>query len=39
VYPGGGGTHAANTQEAGTIKIIGFENKGKNNKRVKTELR
>jgi misacylated tRNA(Ala) deacylase len=33
-----GGTHVANTKEVGTIKITGFENKGKNNKRIKVEL-
>jgi misacylated tRNA(Ala) deacylase len=34
-----GGTHVANTKEVGAITITGFENKGKNNKRIKIELR
>jgi len=29
-----GGTHVKNTKEVGTIKILGFENKGKGRKRV-----
>jgi misacylated tRNA(Ala) deacylase len=33
-----GGTHVANTQEVGRIRIIGYENKGKINKRVKLSL-
>jgi misacylated tRNA(Ala) deacylase len=33
-----GGTHVRNTKEVGTVRIVGFENKGKNNKRIKIEL-
>jgi misacylated tRNA(Ala) deacylase len=33
-----GGTHVNNTKEVGKIKVIGIENKGKNNKRIKFEL-
>ena len=33
-----GGTHCANTRETGTIRITGFENKGKSNKRIKVEI-
>jgi Ser-tRNA(Ala) deacylase AlaX len=29
-----GGTHVLNTKEIGNIKIVGRENKGKNNKRI-----
>ncbi len=34
-----GGTHLANTSEAGRIEIIGAENKGKNNRRVYFRLK
>lgn len=34
-----GGTHVANTQEVGRIRIVGYESKGKINKRVKLSLR
>ena len=33
-----GGTHVGNTKEVGPGRIVGFENKGKNNKRIKIEL-
>lgn len=33
-----GGTHVKNTKEVGKIKVVGIENKGKNNKRIKFEL-
>lgn len=33
-----GGTHVRNTKEVGRIKVVGIENKGKNNKRIKFEL-
>jgi Ser-tRNA(Ala) deacylase AlaX len=29
-----GGTHVKNTREIGKIRILGRENKGKNNKRI-----
>ncbi len=33
-----GGTHVANTREVGTIKVAGYESKGKINKRIRLEL-
>ena len=30
-----GGTHVANTSEVGRIKVVGYENKGKINKRLR----
>jgi len=33
-----GGTHVANTQEVGTIKVAGYESKGKINKRIRLEI-
>ena len=33
-----GETHVANTQEVGRIRIVGYESKGKINKRVKLSL-
>ncbi|MFI5367656.1 MAG: alanyl-tRNA editing protein [Spirochaetia bacterium] len=33
-----GGTHVANTGEVGTIKVAGYESKGKINKRIKLEI-
>ena len=33
-----GGTHVANTQEVGTIKVIGHESKGRINKRIRIAL-
>ncbi|MBI4472484.1 MAG: alanyl-tRNA editing protein [Acidobacteria bacterium] len=33
-----GGTHVANTQEAGRINVVGHENKGKINKRLRITL-
>lgn len=33
-----GGTHVANTHEVGTIKVIGYESKGKINKRIRLEI-
>jgi misacylated tRNA(Ala) deacylase len=33
-----GGTHVRNTREVGPVRIVGFENKGKSNKRIKIEL-
>jgi misacylated tRNA(Ala) deacylase len=33
-----GGTHVANTREVGTIRVAGYENKGKINKRIRLEI-
>jgi misacylated tRNA(Ala) deacylase len=33
-----GGTHVANTREVGTIRVIGYESKGRSNKRIRIEL-
>jgi misacylated tRNA(Ala) deacylase len=33
-----GGTHVANTREVGTIKVAGYESKGKINKRIRLEI-
>ena len=33
-----GGTHVANTSEVGTIRVAGYESKGKINKRIKLEI-
>ena len=33
-----GGTHVANTREVGTIRVIGYESKGRINKRIRMEL-
>ena len=33
-----GGTHVANTQEVGTIKVVGHESKGRINKRIRIAL-
>ena len=33
-----GGTHVANTQEVGAIKVVGHESKGRNNKRLRIAL-
>ena len=33
-----GGTHVANTREVGRIKIVGYESKGKINKRIRLEI-
>ena len=33
-----GGTHVANTQEVGTIKVVGHESKGRINKRLRIEI-
>ncbi len=33
-----GGTHVANTREVGTIKVVGYESKGRINKRIKLEI-
>jgi misacylated tRNA(Ala) deacylase len=33
-----GGTHVANTREVGGIKVIGYESKGRINKRIRIEL-
>ena len=33
-----GGTHVANTQEVGTIKVVGRESKGRINKRLRIAL-
>ena len=33
-----GGTHVANTQEVGTIKVVGHESKGRINKRLRIAL-
>ncbi len=33
-----GGTHVANTKEIGEIKLLGFENKGRHNKRIELRL-
>ena len=33
-----GGTHVANTKEVGTIKVAGYESKGRINKRIKLEI-
>jgi len=33
-----GGTHVANTREVGRIKVVGYENKGKINKRLRVEV-
>ena len=33
-----GGTHVANTREVGTIRVTGYESKGRINKRVRIEL-
>lgn len=33
-----GGTHVANTREVGTIRIVGYESKGKINKRLRIAL-
>ena len=30
-----GGTHVANTREVGRIRVVGYENKGKINKRLR----
>ena len=33
-----GGTHVANTTEVGTIRVVGYESKGRINKRIRIEL-
>jgi len=33
-----GGTHVANTKEIGEIRLLGFENKGRHNKRIELRL-
>jgi misacylated tRNA(Ala) deacylase len=33
-----GGTHVANTREVGTIRVAGYESKGKINKRIRLEM-
>ena len=33
-----GGTHVANTQEVGTIQVVGHESKGRINKRIRISL-
>jgi misacylated tRNA(Ala) deacylase len=33
-----GGTHVANTREIGTIRVAGYESKGKINKRIRLEI-
>jgi misacylated tRNA(Ala) deacylase len=33
-----GGTHVANTREVGIIKVVGYESKGKINKRIRLEI-
>ena len=33
-----GGTHVANTSEVGTIRVAGYESKGRINKRIKLEI-
>jgi misacylated tRNA(Ala) deacylase len=33
-----GGTHVANTREVGRIRVIGYESKGRINKRIRIEL-
>jgi misacylated tRNA(Ala) deacylase len=33
-----GGTHVANTREVGTIRVTGYESKGRINKRIRLEL-
>ena len=33
-----GGTHVANTREVGTIRVTGYESKGRINKRIRMEL-
>jgi misacylated tRNA(Ala) deacylase len=33
-----GGTHVANTKEVGSIRVIGYESKGRINKRIKLEI-
>jgi misacylated tRNA(Ala) deacylase len=34
-----GGTHVANTSEVGSIRVVGYESKGRINKRIRIELR
>jgi misacylated tRNA(Ala) deacylase len=34
-----GGTHVANTREVGSIRVTGYESKGRINKRIRIELR
>jgi len=34
-----GGTHVANTREVGTVHVLGYESKGRANKRIRIELR
>ena len=33
-----GGTHVANTREVGSIRVTGYESKGRINKRIRLEL-
>ena len=33
-----GGTHVANTREVGRMKIVGYESKGKINKRIRLAI-
>src|SRR5439155_21066658 len=33
-----GGTHVANTSEVGSIRVTGYESKGRSNKRIRLEL-
>jgi misacylated tRNA(Ala) deacylase len=33
-----GGTHVANTREVGSIRVAGYESKGRINKRIKLEI-
>jgi len=33
-----GGTHVANTKEVGSIRVVGYESKGRINKRIKLEI-
>jgi misacylated tRNA(Ala) deacylase len=33
-----GGTHVANTREVGSIRVTGYESKGRINKRIRIEL-
>jgi misacylated tRNA(Ala) deacylase len=33
-----GGTHVANTREVGSIRVTGYESKGRSNKRIRIEI-
>jgi misacylated tRNA(Ala) deacylase len=33
-----GGTHVANTREVGSVRVTGYESKGRSNKRIRIQV-